>query len=334
MKTYTLKNTYKPEKDYPCDFPIDLVILWCDDTPEFRAKRIYWQNKLGLQQDKHIIPERFETIDELRYLLRSVEMYAPWINHIFIVTDNQKPKWLNPKNEKVTIFDHTEMMPANTLPTFNSVALEAYLYQIPNLSEHFLYANDDTMFSRPVKPQDFFDKNGNPIVRLRADFPFCGNNHAKQVLHSYDVFEQKQNIKIARRYHSHHNVDAYCKSYYIDTFNMFKEEFKRTGKHRFREDTDIQRIIVSIVDVVKKRALLKILDKDNTDSDVLWNDNCCRRTDAPARTALVCANQPTKGIHAYLQYHYPYQSSFEIQQKTKATYKLFGFIPLLSVEEM
>ena len=34
------------------------------------------------------------------YSLRSIEMYAPWIRKIFIVTNGQKPFWLNLDNER------------------------------------------------------------------------------------------------------------------------------------------------------------------------------------------------------------------------------------------
>ena len=53
---------------------------------------------------------RFFDNDELKYSLRSLEKNAPWINHIFIVTDRQVPKWLNTTNTKVTIIDHSEIM--------------------------------------------------------------------------------------------------------------------------------------------------------------------------------------------------------------------------------
>lgn len=41
------------------------------------------------------------------------------------------------------------------LPTFSSPAIETHLHQIPNLSEWFLYFNDDVMLGSPVWPQDF-----------------------------------------------------------------------------------------------------------------------------------------------------------------------------------
>lgn len=49
---------------------------------------------------------RFEDNEELRYSLRSVERHAPWVRHIFIVTNGQIPSWLNLDNPRVTVVSH------------------------------------------------------------------------------------------------------------------------------------------------------------------------------------------------------------------------------------
>lgn len=318
MKNFELKDNWSADENYACDFPIDLVILWCDDTPDFRAKRIYWQNKLGLQQNQNIISERFETVDELKYLLRSVEMYAPWINHIFLVTDNQCPTWLNLDNPKITIVDHKEILPLDVLPTFNSYAIEAYLHKTPHLSEHFIYANDDMLFSQPVSPQFFFDRNGNPIIRLREDFSFVDNNHARVILHSYDLVEQKYKIKFKNRYHLHHCTDAYRKSYYADVFEKFKSEFEQTGSHQFRQDTDAEREIMSLCDILENRATLKLLNSGNTDSNVIWTCSS-NDTEKSANTKLICVNMPSQYARSYLSYNYPAYLNYERVNKTTLT---------------
>jgi UDP-N-acetylglucosamine-lysosomal-enzyme len=37
---------------------------------------------------------RFRDSNELRFSLRSLERFAPWVRRVFLVTDNQIPKWL------------------------------------------------------------------------------------------------------------------------------------------------------------------------------------------------------------------------------------------------
>ncbi len=117
---------------------IDLVYLWCDGSdPKWLKKKEYWQQKYGLVNAEAAYSCRFIQHDELKFSLRSVEMYMPWINHIFIVSDEQVPEWLDTDNPKISIVDHRDIIPEDALPTFNSNAIEACLCNIPGLSEHF-----------------------------------------------------------------------------------------------------------------------------------------------------------------------------------------------------
>ena len=88
-------------------------------------------------------------------------MYAPWVQHIYIVTDGQVPRWLNVEHPQLTVIDHREIFAdPSVLPVFNSHAIESQLHHIPGLSEHYLYLNDDFFFGRPVQPELFFHGNG------------------------------------------------------------------------------------------------------------------------------------------------------------------------------
>lgn len=90
------------------DNQIDMVYLWCDGSdPEYAKRKLECQRQLGISDGK-IISEvagnkRFCSNDELKYSLRSLEKYVPWINHVYIVTDRQVPKWLNVNYEKVKV---------------------------------------------------------------------------------------------------------------------------------------------------------------------------------------------------------------------------------------
>ncbi|KAN0043476.1 hypothetical protein ACTA71_011135 [Dictyostelium dimigraforme] len=51
------------------------------------------------------------------------------------------------------------------LPTFNSNAIEANFWNLPpQVSNCFLYFNDDIYFSRPVNQSDYFDENFNQVI--------------------------------------------------------------------------------------------------------------------------------------------------------------------------
>ena len=145
---------------------IDLVYLWVDgNDPKWQAKRNAFLER-KVENSLSSFNGRYVNNDELKYSLRSVERYAPWIRKIFIVTDDQTPEWLDIENPKIKIIDHKEILPAESLPCFNSNVLEHFLYKISNLSEYFILSNDDTFFNKIVSPTTFFGKDGYPIIRL------------------------------------------------------------------------------------------------------------------------------------------------------------------------
>ena len=146
-------------------FPVDLVYTWVNgNDPVWLEKR---NSHLGEARQYSSLSQGsalFSDNDELLYSLRSVEQYVPWARKIFIITDRQIPHWLNCNHEKIAIIDHTEIIPKEYLPTFNSHVIEAYLHNIPDLSEHFIYCNDDFFFTAPSQPGDFYTSNGLPYI--------------------------------------------------------------------------------------------------------------------------------------------------------------------------
>ncbi|XP_077401638.1 N-acetylglucosamine-1-phosphotransferase subunits alpha/beta-like [Vanacampus margaritifer] len=104
-----------------------------------------------------LTPNRFEDNGALLYSLRSVEKHAPWVRHVFIVTNGQIPFWLNLKNPRVSIVTHQEIfLNQSHLPTFSSPAIESNLHRILGISQKFIYLNDDVMFGKDVWLDDFY----------------------------------------------------------------------------------------------------------------------------------------------------------------------------------
>lgn len=145
-------------------FPIDAVYTWVDGTdPAWLArKRQALEAMSGDRLSEAAADDlRFVSHDELRHSLRSLEQYAPWVRHVYIVTDRQVPDWLDLEHPWINVVDHREIAPPEAiLPTFNSQAIEANLHRIEGLSEHFLYFNDDMFLSSPVRPEAFFSGAG------------------------------------------------------------------------------------------------------------------------------------------------------------------------------
>ncbi|MER7332254.1 MULTISPECIES: stealth family protein [unclassified Micromonospora] len=145
-------------------FPIDLVYTWVDgDDTDWQARKNGALRAHG-QAEINIVgahASRYASRDELRYSLRSVVSFAPWVRQIYLVTDDQVPPWLDVEHPMVRVVRHREIFgDTGRLPTFNSHAIESRLHLIPGLSEHFIYVNDDMFFGRPLLPTTFFHANG------------------------------------------------------------------------------------------------------------------------------------------------------------------------------
>ena len=246
------------------NYPVDMVYLWCEDTPARAQLRQEWKEKLGLAK-KNLSAEvssvaRFVSNDELKYSLRSVEKYAPWVNKIYIVTDNQVPKWLNLKHPKIKIIDQRDIMPKGAMPVFSSVPIEYAIPNIQGLSEHFIYANDDMMFANPVKKEDFF-KNGKPIYIFSKSLPqkiAPRQNYLFTINSAYKLASSRFSKYKALRRESHHNIDPYVKSTMIEVNEKFKKELYNTMRSRFRSNDDIQRIFYSYYAILNDKAYYKI----------------------------------------------------------------------------
>ncbi|WP_411104660.1 stealth family protein [Streptomyces sp. cmx-4-9] len=160
------------------DFPIDAVVTWVDASdPRWRRRREQALAAAGpataqapgaesgadeaVDSGEH----RYRDRGELRYCLRSIAAYAPWIRHVFLVTDDQVPAWLASEHPGLTVVAHRDLFaePA-VLPVFNSHAIETQLHRIPGLAEHFVYFNDDIFLGRPQQPQNYFIPSGLPKV--------------------------------------------------------------------------------------------------------------------------------------------------------------------------
>ena len=75
-------------------FDIDMVFSWVDGSdPEFRARRAAQMSQVVVGEGDDA-EARIRQIDELKYALRSVNMFAPWVRRIFIATDSAPPPWL------------------------------------------------------------------------------------------------------------------------------------------------------------------------------------------------------------------------------------------------
>lgn len=136
---------------------IDFVVSWvdCNDPGWIKAYNFF-------RPEKPIEDiARFRNWNLFRYWFRAVERYAPWVNKVYLITNGKFPDWINPDCEKLVLIKHTDYIPHKYLPTFNSKTIELNFGRIKDLSEHFVYFNDDMFINAPVSTNYYF-KEGLP----------------------------------------------------------------------------------------------------------------------------------------------------------------------------
>lgn len=224
---------------FDVSFPIDVAYTWVDgDDPSWNAAR---QEREGADARKEAAGEaRFRSRDELRYSLRSLHLFAPWVRQIFLVTAGQRPSWLG-DDPRITVVDHHEILPADALPTFNSQAIETSLHRIPGLAEHFVYVNDDVFLGRPTRPELFFSPGGAAAAFVgdasiglpgTADKPFL---HA--AANNRTLLKDAFGVEITQvMAHSPHPQRV---SVLAEIEERFPDAIARTTHAPFRSETDV-----------------------------------------------------------------------------------------------
>lgn len=140
---------------------IDFVVMWVDgNDPVWRAEKEKYSNNPKKNKNSDLSEVRYRDWENLEIWVQNALKFAPWVHNIFVITANQKPDFLD-KYEKVVHVNHSDYIPYEYLPTFNSHTIELNIHRIENLSEQFVLFNDDMFLIDQVTPEDFF-VNGKP----------------------------------------------------------------------------------------------------------------------------------------------------------------------------
>ncbi|MET8154476.1 stealth family protein [Actinoplanes sp. NPDC049668] len=229
-------------------FPIDAVYTWVDGSdPAWQArKKTALAANTWLDEASRLSANdsRYASRDELRYSLRALHCFAPWVRHIFLVTDDQVPAWLDTEHPRLTVVSHREIFGSTgRLPTFNSQAIESRLHRIPGLSEHFLYLNDDVFLGRPAAPEMFFTSGGltrffpsparvDSAPRTPGDPPAdsAGKNNRELIKAAFGRVLTRKMM---------HTPHPSRRSVIEEIENRFAEHVDATASHQFRHPDDI-----------------------------------------------------------------------------------------------
>ncbi|MGI6512629.1 MAG: stealth family protein [Catenisphaera adipataccumulans] len=243
---------------------IDFVLIWVDNTdPKWqKEKKRYSIKEKGYFDDRDV---RYRDWNNIKYWFRGVEKYASWVNKVYFVTCGQKPKWMNSDCPKLVLVDHKDFIPEEYLPTFNANTIELNLHRIKNLSNRFVFFNDDMFIINSTKPEDFFINNSpRDLGILEPIFPTEKKGVANiqtnniEIINSYfkknDVinknyrnwFNKKYGLKnIAKNlflmpydnipgFYEPHIASNFLKSTYFEIWDKEYSILDQTCRHKFR----------------------------------------------------------------------------------------------------
>ena len=244
---------------------IDFVIPWVDgEDPEWQLDRREYETEHSLiYSDSR--PVRYRDMDTLKYWFRTVEKYAPWVNKIHLITCGHIPEWLNTNNPKLNVVFHKDFIPAEYLPTFSANTIELNLHRIKELSDEFVFFNDDVFLINPVRPSDFFVGGKpcdsailSPAIMEDAYNMGCIKLNNMAIINSYydknEVLTRNKKQWFNVKYEFKHQIKNFlllpwdkfssfyefhiCHSFLKDTFEeVWDKEYEslhETCKHRFR----------------------------------------------------------------------------------------------------
>lgn len=223
--------------------PIDVVYTWVDDR--FPC---YMDTLLKYASTGHDLnPNRTrDNLDLIKYSFRSIELYAPWIRHIYLVTCRpQIPQWLNTDNHKITIVHHDEIIVNEYLPTFNPFSILSHVHKIKGLSDYFLYIEDDMLFGNNVYISDFLSKDNKIIIYPRLGKTcHSKHRHSEQIspwnsAHAFSNYLLDDSYRHEGRNVVNHVPFMIDKQTWQEMIKIWKKEFKQTWGNRFRSRYNI-----------------------------------------------------------------------------------------------
>lgn len=314
---------------------IDVVYTWVDDAdPEWRRA---FEDCLASADTTQLHSSaygaaRFHEGDYLRFSLRSLQTYAPWVRHVYLVTAGQRPHWLDENCSWITVISHEEIFPdASQLPTFNSHAIEANLHRIPGLSERFLYLNDDVFFGDVVFPEDFF--HGNGVTKFFPSPNIIAPGQPSEDDLPVDAAAKQTRDLVLRewgREPTHklkHTPHALRRDVLAELDAIFTPELDRTRASRLRHPSDVS--LTSSLAHAAGYATGTAVPGEITYKYVDVSDEASRRKLGQLETtrpyAVMCLNEVSHTAHdapyanrevrQFLERYYPFPSEFERESK-------------------
>ena len=195
-----------------------------------------WQASYNKYAPEPAITKRYRDWGTLKYLLRGIEKCIPSVEKVFLLvsSDSQVPEWVNRENVRVVL--HSEIIPEQFLPTFNSTSIEMFMHRIPDLGEQFLYFNDDMFPVLECSEEDFF-KDGKAIIGFRHHI-LASDKYKKRVRNSDRQARKAVGLKAGLTFvRPQHTCSPMLKSESEKVYEFSRDEiYRRVSRLRTTEN--------------------------------------------------------------------------------------------------
>lgn len=272
--------------------------------------------------------ERFRDFSLLKYIFRSIDIYAPWINKVVMIISSktQIPSFLRKDFYRLKFVEHKDFIDPFYLPTFNSNTIEMFIPNINCIEEHFIYSNDDLLFINPTTKDNFFSNDGK-MIKLAYTKRKTINLNPFQICckKSWDTVDNlfttsapiKGDFTYIKQYHGSASprLMSHCK----ECFNEAKNEIYKSLTMFRSGDINLNQYMYGYYSIFKGNIIS--VNNESIGSYVSASDGLSKIKDTifHCPSKMLCINDTklmTKEwmykIYNYLEEKFPKKSSFEV----------------------
>jgi hypothetical protein len=324
---------------------IDFVLPWVDgnDPRWIESFNMFAPKEENVSLD--ISVERYRNENLLKYWFRGIEQNAKWVHKIFFITNGQIPQWLDITNEKLILIKHEDYIPTKYLPVFSSHPIEINLHLIKELSEHFVYFNDDMYLINPVNSDYFFLNNLprdfailkpihpsyfehiilNNLIEINKYYSkndVIKNNIRKYINIKYGKYLFRScyfsNLKSFPGFLNKHMPQAFLKKTFIKVWKSCENILTNTASNKFRNIADVNQYLFRYWQLVNGDFIPQTDFKNRRYYDV--NQGCLKDIETAIKSKHIkeiclndegCPNDCYEKIKCYFEEKFPIKSEFE-----------------------
>ena len=168
--------------------PIDILMKYTDYTDKSL-------NITGIKENLKV-----KDMEEIKYSIRSILKYIPWVRKIYIVMPNDKVRFLKPIEEINDKFVYIKVKDLIGFDTSNPASVQLNLFNLEKygISENFIYMDDNYFIGGDLKKTDFFyyDDETKKVVPAIVNRSFSEISK-RLLLYLYNkIFNPKDSINI------------------------------------------------------------------------------------------------------------------------------------------